>query len=64
MTMTDELRAEIVAAVEAANLHWPEQVCDLVIDAAERGEDWRARLAECIRADPYDGPPASLWEVI
>ncbi len=64
MTINDELRAEIIAAVEAADLHSPEHVGDLVIDAAERGEDWRARLAQCMRADRDDGSTGSLWEVV
>jgi hypothetical protein len=46
--ITEELRAEIVAAVEAAGLTNPEQVCDWVLDAARRGENWRAELARAV----------------
>lgn len=47
VTITEAIRAEIIAAVEAADLESPEQVADLCIDAAEHGRDWRAVLAKC-----------------
>jgi hypothetical protein len=43
--ISDELRSEIVATVEAADVCCEEQVCDMVLAAAERGDDWQATLA-------------------
>jgi hypothetical protein len=49
--ISEELRAELVALVEAADLESPEQVCDWVLDAAERGGR-DAAIAELERANP------------
>ncbi len=38
----------------------PEQVCDLCIAAAERGEDWRDQLAECVTNDPAERRAMSI----
>jgi hypothetical protein len=43
--ISDELRSKIVVAVAAANVCCEEQVCDMVLAAAERGDDWQAALA-------------------
>lgn len=51
MYMNDELRAEIIAAIEAANPCSPEEVADMVLEVAETGGDWRAKLAECVAND-------------
>ncbi len=48
--MTEEQKAEIVSAVESADLANPEIVCDFVLDIAERGGDWRAELAKASSA--------------
>lgn len=53
-TIPDDLRAEIVAAVEAADLESPEQVADLAIDAAEHGRDWQAVIARAVEIDRTD----------
>ena len=45
--LTEEELAEIIAAIEAADLESPEQVADLCIDVASDGGDWRAKLAAC-----------------
>ena len=49
--MNDDLRNEIIEAVEAADVCCPEQVCDMVLAVAERGEDWQAELARAKAAD-------------
>lgn len=49
--LSEELRAEIVAAIEAADLESPEQVSDWVLDAAENGGDWKAELDKAIATD-------------
>ena len=49
--MNDDLRNEIIEAVEAADVCCPEQVCDIVLAAAERGEDWQAALAKAKDVD-------------
>jgi hypothetical protein len=47
--ISDELRAELIATVEAANLENPEQVCDWVLDAAATGGR-EAGMTEIARA--------------
>lgn len=49
--ITEELRNEIITAIEAANLESPEQVADMVLEVAETGGDWRAKLAACVVND-------------
>lgn len=49
--LSEELRAKIVAAIEASDLESPEQVADWVLDAAENGGDWKAELAKAIATD-------------
>lgn len=51
--LTDDLRNELVAAIDAADLESPEQVADLVLSvAAESGREAAlARLDECKRVD-------------
>lgn len=49
--ISTELRAEIIAAVEAANVTIPEQVCDWALDAAANGRDWQAEIASAVAAD-------------
>jgi hypothetical protein len=44
--LTEETRDEIVAAVEAADVCCPEQVCDMVLSVAKVGGDWKAELAK------------------
>lgn len=51
--MTAELRAELIAAVETADVCCPEQVCDAVIAAGETGGRGAA-LAELERAKSQD----------
>ena len=48
---TQETREEILTAVEAADVCCPEQVCDVVLAAAESGRDWKAELAQAIAND-------------
>ena len=49
--ISDELRNEIIAAVESANVSSPAEVCDWVLDAAASGQDWRAELARAVDQD-------------
>lgn len=49
--LTVDQRTEIIAAVEASGVSCPEQVCDWVLDAAEKGNDWRAELAKAVAND-------------
>lgn len=46
-------RATLIAEIEAADLESPEQVADMVLDAAARGglEAGRAKLAACAATD-------------
>lgn len=46
-----QCREEVVAAVEAASLCCPEQVCDAVLAVWENGGDWQDELAKAIRND-------------
>lgn len=49
--MNDDLRNEIIEAVESADVCCPEQVCDMVLAAAQRGDDWQAELAKAKASD-------------
>ena len=51
---TDSLREEISAAVEAADVCCPEQVCDACIAVAKDGGDWRAELTRAKTNDPSE----------
>lgn len=53
MMLSEELQNELVEMVEAANLESPEQVCDWVLEAAERGGR-EAAVAELRRAAEAD----------
>lgn len=44
--LPEQTRDEIVAAVEAADVCCPEQVCDTVLSVAQSGGDWKAELAK------------------
>ena len=54
LEISESVRNEIIAAVEAADLCCPSQVIDVLIDRAERGEDWRAELARVVANDPAE----------
>lgn len=53
MVMTDDVRETLVSEVEALGLESPEQVADMVLDAAEVGgiEAGREQIAQCILSD-------------
>jgi hypothetical protein len=52
--ISEELRNEIVEAVATADVCCEEQVCDMVLAAAGRGDDWQAVLAECKDRDAVE----------
>jgi hypothetical protein len=52
--VSDELRDEISAAIDAADLVAPEQVADLCYDAAASGCDWKPVLARCVANDSVE----------
>lgn len=49
--ISEDLREEIVEAVEASGVCCPEQVCDACIAVAADGGDWQAELAKAVVND-------------
>lgn len=51
--MAEDIRTTLIAEIEAANLESPEQVADMVLEAAAAGgiEAGRAELAKCVAND-------------
>ena len=49
--MNAELRNQVISAVEAADVFFPEQVCDKALEVAELGGDWEAVIADAKATD-------------
>ena len=47
----EDLRSEIAAAVESADVCCPDQVCDGCIEAVKNGLDWKSELAKAVAND-------------
>jgi hypothetical protein len=50
----DESRDQVIEAVEAADVCFPEQVTDAALAIWESGGDWRAELARVVANDPAE----------